>query len=58
MSGTTDAFQPRSTPILRCLEVDIVSLLFGQNVDLEDAELRALRSNAAQQSEETSCARA
>ena len=28
-------------------EVDIISLLVGQNVDLEDAELRSLRSGAA-----------
>jgi hypothetical protein len=33
--------------------VDIISLLFGQNVNLEDAELRSLRSNAAQESETT-----
>jgi hypothetical protein len=33
--------------------VDIISLLFGQNVNLEDAELRSLRSSAAQQSETT-----
>jgi autotransporter translocation and assembly factor TamB len=52
LSGTTSrfAYSLNSDPPLP--EVDIISLLFGQNVDLEDAELRALRSNAAQQSEE------
>lgn len=33
-------------------EVDIISLLFGQDVNLENPELRALRGNAAQESEE------
>ena len=33
-------------------EVNIVALLAGQNVDLNDAELRALRSTAAEQSEQ------
>jgi TamB, inner membrane protein subunit of TAM complex len=52
LSGTTSrfAYSLNSDPPLP--EVDIISLLFGQNVDLEDAELRALRSNAAQESEE------
>jgi hypothetical protein len=32
-------------------EVDIISLLLGQSVDVNNAELRALRSSAAQESE-------
>ena len=43
---------PRSTPIRRCPKSTSSRCCFGQNVDLDDAELRALRSNAAQQSEE------
>jgi hypothetical protein len=52
LSGTTSRFtySLNSDPPLP--EVDIISLLFGQNVDLEDAELRALRSSAAEESEE------
>ena len=53
LSGTTSRFSYALNSDPPLPEVDIVSLLFGQNVDLEDAELRALRSNAAQQSEET-----
>jgi hypothetical protein len=51
LSGTTarPVVSLNSDPPLP--EVDILSLLFGQNVDLEDAELRALRSSAVQQSE-------
>ena len=51
LSGTTTrpVVSLNSDPPLP--EVDILSLLFGQNVDLEDAELRALRSGAAQESE-------
>jgi hypothetical protein len=33
-------------------EVDVIALLAGQNVDLNDAELRALRSTAAEQSQQ------
>lgn len=52
LSGTTSRFtySLNSDPPLP--EVDIISLLFGQDVDLEDAELRALRGSAAQESEE------
>ena len=53
LSGTTSRFSYALNSDPPLPEVDIVSLLFGQNVNLEDAELRALRSNAAQQSEET-----
>ena len=51
LSGTTarPVVSLNSDPPLP--EVDILSLVFGQNVDLEDAELRALRSSAVQQSE-------
>jgi hypothetical protein len=52
LSGTTSRFSYALNSDPPLPEVDIISLLFGQNVDLEDAELRALRSNAAQQSEE------
>jgi hypothetical protein len=52
VSGTTtrSVIALNSDPPLP--EVDIWGLIFGQNVDLNDAELRALRSNAAQASEE------
>ena len=52
VSGTTRgiSFSLNSDPPLP--EVDIISLLVGQNVDLEDAELRSLRSSAAQDSEQ------
>jgi autotransporter translocation and assembly factor TamB len=52
VSGTTKgiSFALSSDPPLP--EVDIISLLVGQSVDLEDAELRSLRSSAAQESEE------
>ena len=53
VSGTTSRFSYALNADPPLPEVDIISLLFGQNVNLEDAELRALRSNAAQQSEET-----
>jgi translocation-and-assembly-module (TAM) inner membrane subunit TamB-like protein len=51
LSGTTTrpVVSLNSDPPLP--EVDILSLLFGQDVDLEDAELRALRSSAVEQSE-------
>ena len=52
LSGTTSRFTYALNSDPPLPEVDIISLLFGQNVDLQDAELRALRSNAAQQSEE------
>jgi autotransporter translocation and assembly factor TamB len=52
LSGTTSRFSYALNSDPPLPEVDIISLLFGQNVDLEDAELRSLRSNAAQQSEE------
>jgi autotransporter translocation and assembly factor TamB len=52
LSGTTSRFSYALNSDPPLPEVDIISLLFGQNVDLQDAELRALRSNAAQQSEE------
>jgi len=52
VSGTTRgiSFALSSDPPLP--EVDIISLLVGQNVDLEDAELRSLRSGAVEDSEE------
>ncbi len=52
LSGTTTRFSYSLNSDPPLPEVDIISLLFGQNVDLEDAELRSLRSGAAQQSEE------
>jgi translocation and assembly module TamB len=52
LSGTTSrfSFSLNSDPPLP--EVDILSLLLGQATDLQNAELRALRPTAAQQSEE------
>jgi hypothetical protein len=52
LSGTMSRFSYALNSDPPLPEVDIISLVFGQNVDLQDAELRALRSNAAQQSEE------
>jgi hypothetical protein len=52
LSGTTNRFTYSLNADPPLPEVDIISLLFGQDVDLEDAELRQLRSNAAQKSEE------
>jgi hypothetical protein len=52
LSGTASRFSYALNSDPPLPEVDIIGLLFGQNVDLQDAELRALRSNAAQQSEE------
>jgi hypothetical protein len=52
MSGTANrlAASLNSDPPLP--EVDIISLLFGQTVNVQNAELRALRPEAAQQSQE------
>jgi autotransporter translocation and assembly factor TamB len=52
LSGTTTRFSYALNSDPPLPEVDIIGLLFGQNVDLQDAELRALRSNSVQQSEE------
>ena len=52
LSGTTSRFTYSLNADPPLPEVDIISLLFGQDVDLENAELRALRGSAAQQSEE------
>ena len=52
LSGTASRFSYALNSDPPLPEVDIISLLFGQNVDLQDAELRALRSGAAQQSEQ------
>jgi translocation and assembly module TamB len=52
LSGTASRLAPSLNSDPPLPEVDIISLLFGQNVNVEDAELRALRSNAAQKSEE------
>jgi translocation and assembly module TamB len=52
LSGTTTRFSYSLNSDPPLPEVDIISLLFGQNFDLHDAELRSLRSGAAQQSEE------
>jgi TamB, inner membrane protein subunit of TAM complex len=52
LSGTATRIAPSLNSDPPLAEVDIISLLFGQSVDVTDAELRALRSNAAQQSEE------
>jgi len=52
LSGTTTRFSYALNSDPPLPEVDIISLLFGQNVDLQDAELRSLRSGAVQQSEE------
>jgi TamB, inner membrane protein subunit of TAM complex len=52
VSGTTRgiSFSLNSDPPLP--EIDIISLLVGQNVDLENAELRSLSSSAVQDSEQ------
>jgi translocation and assembly module TamB len=52
VSGTTSrsVLSLNSDPPLP--EVDIWGLIFGQNIDLNDAELRALRLNAEQSSEQ------
>jgi autotransporter translocation and assembly factor TamB len=52
VSGTTSrlTYALNADPPLP--QVDIISLLFGGDVNLEDAELRALSGTAAQQSEE------
>ncbi len=52
LSGTASRLTPSLNSDPPLPEVDIISLLFGQNVDVNDAELRALRSNATQRSEE------
>jgi translocation and assembly module TamB len=52
LTGTASRLSPSLNSDPPLPEVDIISLLFGQNVDLNDAELRALRSGAAEQSQE------
>ena len=52
LSGTANRIAPSLNSDPPLPEVDIISLLFGQSVDVTDAELRALRSNSAQRSEE------
>jgi TamB, inner membrane protein subunit of TAM complex len=52
LSGTASRLTPSLNSDPPLPEVDIISLLFGQNVDVNNAELRALRSNATQRSEE------
>jgi hypothetical protein len=52
VSGTTSRFSYALNSDPPLPEIDIISLLFGQNVNLEDAELRALRSSAAEESEQ------
>ena len=52
LSGTANRIAPSLNSDPPLPEVDIISLLFGQAVDVTDAELRALRSTSAQRSEE------
>ena len=52
LTGTTSRFSYTLNSDPPLPEVDVVSLLLGQATDLTNAELRALRPNAAQQSEE------
>ena len=52
LSGTASRLTPSLNSDPPLPEVDIISLLFGQNVDVNNAELRALRSTATQRSEE------
>jgi TamB, inner membrane protein subunit of TAM complex len=52
LSGTASRLTPSLNSDPPLPEVDIISLLFGQNVDVNNAELRALRSSATQRSEE------
>jgi hypothetical protein len=51
LSGTTSRFSYSLNSDPPLSELDIISLLFGQTVDLEDAELRSLSPSAAQRSE-------
>jgi translocation and assembly module TamB len=51
-SGTTSRFSYSLNSDPPLPQVDILSLLLGQQTDLTNVELRALRPNAAQQSEE------
>jgi hypothetical protein len=52
LSGTASRLSPSLNSDPPLPEVDIISLLFGQNVDVNNAELRALRSTAAEQSQQ------
>jgi autotransporter translocation and assembly factor TamB len=52
LSGTRNRLSPSLNSDPPLSQVDIMSLVFGQAVDVSDAELRALRPGAAQQSEE------
>jgi TamB, inner membrane protein subunit of TAM complex len=52
IAGTTKNFVPTLNSDPPLSTVDTVALLFGQTTDIENAELRALRPQAAQQSEE------
>jgi translocation-and-assembly-module (TAM) inner membrane subunit TamB-like protein len=52
LSGTANRIAPSLNSDPPLPEVDIISLLFGQNVDVQGAELRALRSTATEQSEQ------
>jgi translocation and assembly module TamB len=52
LSGTANRLAPSLNSDPPLPQVDIIALLFGQTVDVSDAELRALRPGAAQQSEE------
>jgi hypothetical protein len=52
LSGTANRLAPALNSDPPLPEVDIISLLFGQDVNVEDAELRALRSSAAEDSEQ------
>ena len=52
LTGTTSRFSYNVNSDPPLPEVDVISLLLGQATDLTNAELRALRPNAAQQSEE------
>jgi hypothetical protein len=52
LSGTTSRFSYSLNSDPPLPEVDIIALLFGQDPDLTNAELRALSSTAAQQRED------
>jgi hypothetical protein len=52
LSGTANRLAPSLNSDPPLPEVDIIALLFGQNVDITGAELRALRSTAVEQSEQ------
>ena len=52
ISGTPSRFTPSLNSDPPLPEIDIISLLLGQDVNLDDVELRQMRQSAAQKSEQ------